>query len=482
MTAELVRRRVLVVAAAVLAAAAVWSAHHGLAAYGLAAQGRGHRLVAVYAVLWVVLVFQLGFSYLNRPFAVSRRARARLDAMNVAGLVPAYNEDPAALQACLASMIGQYRRPQSIVVVDDGTRDEQAVAGYDAVRAWFYAAAAAAGVRPVWVRQPNAGKRHAQVHALAWTPDADFYWTVDSDTISDRRALGELLKPMADLRVQSVAGIVTAANVRASLLTRFTDLWFVTGQLVDRGSLSVLGGSVWVNSGPIALYRAGVLRDNVVGYLTETFGGRRVPFSDDSLLTLYAMLRGRTVQQPSAIAFALMPDRYRHFWRMYLRWMKGSTIRSVWRMRYLSMGRPAWWLHVQRWAGTAVSSALFVGVVLGGLALSPSWEAAAWLAGVPVAIAYATCLRYLTIRRSDQSAVYQWGTWLLAPVAALFAATVLRAARWWGVVTCWRTGWGTRETVEVALDAPAPARPDGGRVVPAFTPADARTLVMPAVR
>jgi len=480
-SARLVRGRVLVAALAVLVAVAVWSAHHGLAAHGLLTEARGHRFVALYVLLWGVLVAQLGFSYLNRPVEVGRRWQARLDEANVAALGPAYNEDPAALRACLESMIGQDRRPQSIVVVDDGSPD---VAAYDGVRAWFYRAAAAAGVRPVWVRQPNAGKRHAQVQALAWVRDADFLWTVDSDTISDAAALAELLKPMSDHRVQSVAGVVMAANVRGNLLTRITDLWFVTGQLVDRGALSVLGGSVWVNSGPIALYRAEVMRDNVVGYLTETFGGRRVPFSDDSLLTLYAMTRGRTVQQPSALAFSLMPQRFGHFWRMYLRWMRGSTIRSLWRARFLSMGRPAWWLHTQRWVGTGVSTALFGGVVVAGLAVSPTWELVVWLLAVPVAISYGMCLRYMTIRRSDQSAWYQWGVWLLAPVAGLFAATVLRAARWWGVVTCWRTGWGTRATVEVALGAgPAVPEPVGaGGAVAAYRPADAMTLVMPAVR
>jgi hyaluronan synthase len=35
---------------------------------------------------------------------------------------------------------------------------------------------------------------------------------------------------------------------------------------------------------------------------------------------------------------------------------------------------------------------------------------------------------------------------------------VLRAMRWYGMATCARTGWGTRQNgAEVALNAPAPA-------------------------
>lgn len=454
MTAVLVPGRVHAAAAAVLAAVAVWAAHHALAAVGLLSHGTGHQFTAVYVLMYGLLVWQLGFAYLNQPYRIGPAQRNRLDALDVAALVPTYNEDPAALRACLESMIGQRRRPRTIIVVDDGsTIGDDPTNGdgpYAEIRVWFERSAARAGIRPVWLRQTNAGKRHAQAAGVRQAPEADVYWTVDSDTISDPRALGELLKPLADPAVQSVAGIVMAANVRSSFLTRFTDLWFVTGQLTDRSSLSVFG-SVWVNSGPIAVYRGQVIRDNLDSYLNETFAGRRVPFSDDSMLTLFAMLAGRTVQQPSAFAFALMPEKVSHFLRMFVRWMRGSFIRSLWRMRYLPLRSWAYWLHLIRWAATLLSTALFVTVAIVIPVRELSLAALPWLVSVPIAIGYAQCLRYLTIRRSDQSTAYQWGTWALAPIAVAWAMLVLRATRWYGVLTCWKTGWGTRETVEVAL-------------------------------
>ncbi|MGW4393464.1 hypothetical protein [Streptomyces sp. NPDC004685] len=145
---------------------------------------------------------------------------------------------------------------------------------------------------------------------------------------------------------------MTATNNRANWLVRVTDLWFVVCLLVDRIGQSAVG-AVMVKSGPIAAYRAAVIRDNLGSYLNETFMGRPVMFSDDSLLTLYAQQRGLTVQQPRAICFTAMPEKWSHFSRMYLRWMRGSTIRSVWRMRYLSPARPAYWLHAMRWLQSA---------------------------------------------------------------------------------------------------------------------------------
>jgi hyaluronan synthase len=433
------------VAAAVLAAATVWLVHHAFSLADLY-QGRASRLVVVFAAMYLLLVWQLCLAYLERPANPGPQALRTLDGLRVACVVPVFNEDPEALRACLRSVFGQHRRPQAVYVVDDGSTG----ADYRGVVDWARDAARAAGVGFEWRWQANGGKRHAQAVAVAGTPDADVYWTVDSDTISDPEALRELLKPFADPRVMSVAGVVLAANVRRSFLCRFTDLWFVTAQLVDRSALSVLG-SVWVNSGPIAVYRAAVIRDNLEGYLSETFMGRHVHFSDDSMLTLYAMLRGRTVQQPTAYSFSLMPETVRHHASQFVRWMRGSFIRSLWRMRYLAVTSLAFWIHVLRWTQTVVATVVFVCFAIWLPLQRPGWGMAPWLVAVPVVVGYAQTLRYLVVRRSDQSTGYQWRTWLLTPVAVLWSMVVLRSLRWYGVATCWVTGWGTRTRVEVTL-------------------------------
>lgn len=103
-------------------------------------------------------------------------------------------------------------------------------------------------------------------------------------------AIEEMLKPLADPRVQSVFGVVLTANARKNLLTRLTDLWFVTGSWVGRAAASMTG-SILVNSGPLAAYRDAMVPD-LASYLNETFSGRGVEFSDDSMLTIFALIRG----------------------------------------------------------------------------------------------------------------------------------------------------------------------------------------------
>jgi hyaluronan synthase len=209
-------------------------------------------------------------------------------------------------------------------------------------------------------------------------------------------------------------------------------------------------GSVLVNSGPLALYRADLIHDNLDGYLNETFAGRPVEFSDDSMLTIYALARGRAVQQPTAFAFTLMPEKLSHHLRQYVRWMRGATIRSVWRFRYLPLGSYAYWGHLLGWVQMLLGTLIFLMLFV----VQPviDWRYSPLLLLIPVCVGYAQSLRYLSFTRSDETFRSQLITFLLTPIATLWAFFVLRAVRWYGMATCLRTGWGTRQNVEVSLE------------------------------
>ncbi|MEU1474544.1 glycosyltransferase [Streptomyces sp. NPDC005760] len=448
-----VHRSGMVFAAAVtVLGGAAWAAHHAVQAAHYGSEN-GSRLAAVWSVTFGLLLTQTVMYHAERTRRPAARFRRGLNALHVAVLLPVYNEDPGYLRLGLESLLAQTRRPGSVHVVDDGSTSSD----YAPVRAWWTQAAAAAGVTTTWLRQPNAGKRHAQAAGVLASPQADVYVTVDSDSCLAPDALEELLLPFAKPRVQSVAGIVLATNHRTNLLTRVTDLWFTVGQLTDRSALSAMG-AVLVNSGPLAAYRAAVVRDNLDSYLNETFLGRPVMFSDDSLLTLYALLRGRTVQQPSAVVFTALPEKPSHFTRMYMRWMRGSTIRSLWRLRYLPVTGWAYWAHLVRWFTVALSTCVLAWLLLVEPLTYGQRPPASFLL-VPVLIGQAQALRYLGVIRSDERMRQRAVTWLLMPLAVVASWTVLRAMRWWGMATCARTGWGTRQNgAEVSLASPAQDR------------------------
>ncbi len=444
------RSAVVLTGSVTLILLAGWATHHGIQAspYG---EATGSRLAAVWSVTFLMLFTQTVMYHCERPYRLTARGRRQLDALHVAVLVPVYNEDPGYLRLGLESFLDQTRLPDSVHIVDDGSTSTD----YADVREWWITTASRCGIATTWQRTENQGKRHAQAAAVRVSPMADVYITVDSDSCLDQRAVAEMLSPFSRHRVQSVAGIVLATNHRANLLTRVTDLWFLVGQLTDRSALSVTG-SVLVNSGPLAAYRAAVIRDNLDSYLNETFMGRPVMFSDDSLLTLYALLRGRTVQQPSAVVFTALPEKTGHFLRMYLRWMRGSTIRSLWRMKYLPLTGWAYWAHLLRWFQVALSTAVLSWLLIVEPVAYGHTPPASFLV-VPFLIGWAQALRYLSVVRSDERIRQRVVTWLLMPLAVVGSWTVLRFMRWYGMATCARTGWGTRQKgAEVVLAEPSP--------------------------
>ncbi|MFI0718107.1 glycosyltransferase [Streptomyces sp. NPDC021224] len=392
-----------------------------------------------------LLLAQTALYLCERPTRADRQGQERLDALDVTVLMPVFNEDNGYLRAALASLLAQTRLPDSVHVVDDGSE-----LSHRAVRRWWMRAAREHGVRTSWHRTPNRGKRQAQVLAARHCPQADVFVTVDSDAQLAPDALHEVLQPLADDRVQAVAGLVLARNNRSGLLSRVTDLWYVTSQMVERASLSPLGG-VMVASGSLAAYRAELLTDHADGYLSETFFGRPVTFSDDSLLTLYALARGRVVQQPTAVVFTAMPEKVGHHLRQYLRWMRGSSLRALWRVRYLPVHHPALLAQILRWFQQLASTAALLWLV--ALHLRPGAQPSALLLAVPLLLTCGQTLRYLVLRRSDQTLASQLATWALTPLAVLWSWMVLRPTRWYGALTCWKTGWGTRQAgAEVKLD------------------------------
>ncbi|MBO9554517.1 glycosyltransferase [Cellulomonas sp.] len=362
--------------------------------------------------------------------------------LKVAALVPAYNEDPDALRRCLDSLLGQTRPLYAVCVVDDGSTSGD----YADVKAWFLARCEEVGVAGYWTRQVNGGKRRAQMTGADHVLDADVYLTVDSDTIVDARATEEAMPRFADPTVQSVAGHILVLNYRTNLLTRLQEIWFGAWQMVDRGGLSAMG-CVLVNSGGCAYYRAAVLLDNAEQYLGETLLGRPVHQSDDSLLTMFALQRGRAVQQASVFAFTLMPERLSHHARQQLRWMRGSYLRAACRFQELPVRGLAYWVHLLKWARTVAGLAVLVGIAIASHGVNPA--GLAWTGAVAGALVLLFSTPYLSLRRSDQSAWQRALTFACAPLVGLWQATVIGGLRLYALVTVTKVGWGTRKSVEV---------------------------------
>lgn len=436
-------KKFLALAGATLFIAIAWASHH---VYVLLTEAispeNTYNLEFLWVAIFALLAQQLVLGWSERPWTATPSQQCDLDKLRVTVNVPCYNEDPALLDRALYALSRQTRLPNRIQVVDDGSTSST----YDEVRN-YWAQQMPDAVEFSWVRTPNRGKRRAQTETFR-NDDGDIFITIDSDTALDRRAIEEGLKPFADPTVNSVAGVEVPFNMNANLLTRITGLRQFGWQLISCSGLSRMG-AVLCNRGTYALYRAEVIRDNIDAYLNEKFAGRLVEFSDDSFLTLLAACSGRTVQQPTAFQLPVHPDRLNHHIRQWIRWMRGATIRDFWRVRYLRLNNYGWWVTVLNWwqfAMTGIAYALvfvWVPLVTGQSVLS-----AALIASM---FSYLMVLKYLVLRRSDESLMKQLATYALAPVSLVWGQLVLKPVRLYSMVTCLKMGWGTRSKVEVGI-------------------------------
>lgn len=410
----------------------------------------GNESLAIeWAFLSLTILAASALSWTEQPKRASARRQARLDDLLVTVNVPVYNEDPAALRLVIHSLLSQTRLPDRIQIVDDGSDKYD----YVAVRAELYQAAAfCPDIEASWVRTertPDSGKRAAQAVTFGSDHQADVFVTIDSDTVLDRRAIEEGLKPFADPQVASVAAVLLVYNVSSNILTRFTEIWLCIYQLGIRAAWSRLG-RVLINSGGLAFYRASVVRAALPAYLNQTFFSRQVRFSDDSMLTFFSLLSGKTVQQPTCFAFTVMPEAVNHHFRQQLRWMRGSIIQSFWWFRYLPLFGLAWWLVMLAWVSFTLTTALWTWLFI--VAPLVEWRPPT----LPslffvVFVGYVVSLRCLMIKRSDQTFLSRLAAYAGLPLIGIWGVTILRALQLYSMVTCLEASWGTREKVEVTL-------------------------------
>jgi hyaluronan synthase len=399
-------------------------------------------MVAAWSAALVFVLAQLVLAWLQKAYTVTRRQQAQLDRLWVTVNIPVYNEDPAILDRTIYALFMQTRLPDHVQVVDDGSAQD-----YREVYEWWRMHHPP-GVRFSWARQENAGKKHAQSVTFTSDHDADIFVTIDSDSALDCCALDEGLKPFADPRIVSVAGLETAFNYDTNILTRAISARSVAFQLFAMSAQSKARGNVLINPGAFSLYRADLIREVVPAYLGETFFGCPVTLGDDTALTMFALCRGRAVHQPSAVSMPVYPETVSHHLRQWTRWMRASTIRTFWRLRYLPVLSYGWLYVVYTLWAFLTSVAITIVIPLawpatGQLAIASGIALVAW----PFAIA----IRIATIRRSDQRWYSKLAGVLLLPAAALWYLVVLRQIRFYGIATCARQHWVTREKVEVKL-------------------------------
>ncbi|RDJ02006.1 chitooligosaccharide synthase NodC [Rhizobium grahamii] len=250
-----------------------------------------------------------------------REPRGPVALPSVDVIVPAFNESPVALRACLSSIAGQkYPGELSIYLVDDGSSNLDAVT---AVHADF-----ARDPRfTIILLEENVGKRKAQITAIRRS-SGDLVLNVDSDTILEPEVVKKLALAMRDTSIGAAMGQLAASNRHDTWLTRLIDMEYWLACNEERAAQARFG-AVMCCCGPCAMYRRTALTSVLDQYETQMFRGKRSDFGEDRHLTILMLKAGfRTEYVPDAIAATVVPAGMGPYLRQQLRWAR-STFRDT---------------------------------------------------------------------------------------------------------------------------------------------------------
>ncbi|MHB1155233.1 MAG: glycosyltransferase [Phycisphaerales bacterium] len=136
-----------------------------------------------------------------------------MEAMRIAAIIPVFNRPGAVIEA-LASVAAQTRRPDRIIVVDDGSTDDTA----DRIRRWR------AGQPTDWpftlIRQKNGGVAAARNRGAAEAKDCELLAFLDSDDLWPADYVERMTKAMTESggAVPGAVPAVVAARYSVDLL------------------------------------------------------------------------------------------------------------------------------------------------------------------------------------------------------------------------------------------------------------------------
>jgi hyaluronan synthase len=226
--------------------------------------------------------------------------------MRVVALVPIYEERNERVHEVVWSLIHQTRPPDHIYVMDDGS--ETPLVGFEHPKV-------------TWLRQENAGKRHAQAAMLAQfsEDDYDLILTVDSDSVFDLDSVEHLMRAFNDKDIHATTAMCYTENWQTNLMTRLTDINLQISCLQQRMLRSHMS-IVTPTSGAIAMYRPWVFFDNLSDYLTSGTIG------DDRRLSFYALMKGKVVTVNEAACSTHLPETPRGIFKQRTRWSKSAWL------------------------------------------------------------------------------------------------------------------------------------------------------------
>ena len=340
-------------------------------------------------------------------------------------IVALYNEDPEIYLRALQTLVRQDYPDLEIIVVDDGSEPNPE---YRAIAELF-------GAR--YVRQQNAGKRHAMSTGFAMlTADTEIVMVADSDTFWEPDAARQMAKVLLSApNVGAVTGYVGVSNATASYLTRLIDMRYYMAFQQERASQAFFGTVVCV-SGPLGAYRRDVIEQIKNPFVSQRFLGKPCTFGDDRHLTNLVLGLGyKVLYAADALCTTEAPTTLHRYLKQQARWGKSHWREMIWQFKAL----PVQSIYLSYdWMITLLLPFMLVLSMAhyGYLAVTNSPVHLAYLFGTMIGLSFIRVLEPIRVTRRP--------IYLAFVLYTAIHLAIMLPLKFYALATVNRTGWGTR--------------------------------------
>ena len=242
-------------------------------------------------------------------------------------VIPAYNEGRNVYDTVKSVIECDYPADKlHVIVVDDGSRDdtrlwiERAMKDFPRVRAIF--------------KVRNAGKKHALSDAFR-ASKAEVVITIDSDSIIEKDAITNIVRPFADKKIGAVAGNIRVHNLHEGFIPQMMDTVLAFCYEFLRTSQSRFG-TVMCAAGALSAFRREAVSPLLDSWVNQRFLGAYTKIGEDRALTsLLLRNEWNVVYQDNAVAHTNIPNSYGKMCKMLVRWMRGDIRENIQMFTYV---------------------------------------------------------------------------------------------------------------------------------------------------
>lgn len=216
---------------------------------------------------------------------------------SISVLIPAYNES-ATIASTIKSIQHQTKVPEEIVVVDDCSKDNTGEIARNL------------GAKVIRLEKNSGTKAQAQ-NAGLYSIATDIVITIDADTILDKYAIENVIKPLSDSNIASVCGLVIPQRIQ-TIFEKSRFIEYLYGITLNKKAQQNTG-AILVSSGCFSAFRTKELQSNG-GFKNRTC-------AEDMDYTWARLIEGkRIVCQQNAVCYPLDPPNWRIYQNQVDRW------------------------------------------------------------------------------------------------------------------------------------------------------------------